>query len=386
MLEISEDDTASGLKVQDYIGLSDALSGACSKVNALSENTEDTLQDTDLRLELGLGLGLPSGPAVKAEGDRREAHFARQDSSQIELICASSVSGLGSSFSSKKWTKRGFQDAMIAMSSLKNAESDAAQSKHGSFALMWSSSNSTVPTWRPGVHDTITNHAPVMGRTHTSEDKTENVLVNDGRSSKDRVVGWPPVRGRSHTLEDKTENANVNDGPSSKDRFVGWPPVRGRAHTSEDQAENAIVNDGPPSKNRVVGWPPVRSYRRQTLAQPAETFVKVNMDGITVGRKVDLNAYSSYESLLQALEEMFQPSINVAQVTSSREHDLKHFLLASDSEYVLTYEDKDGDWMLVGDVPWSMFVSTVKRLRITRGSEATGSGTGALDELSLHGR
>ena len=22
------------------------------------------------------------------------------------------------------------------------------------------------------------------------------------------------------------------------------------------------------------------------------------------------------------------------------------------AEYVLTYEDKDGDWMLVGDVPW----------------------------------
>lgn len=22
------------------------------------------------------------------------------------------------------------------------------------------------------------------------------------------------------------------------------------------------------------------------------------------------------------------------------------------SEYVLTYEDKDSDWMLVGDVPW----------------------------------
>ena len=24
----------------------------------------------------------------------------------------------------------------------------------------------------------------------------------------------------------------------------------------------------------------------------------------------------------------------------------------SGSEFVLTYEDKDGDWMLVGDVPW----------------------------------
>lgn len=26
--------------------------------------------------------------------------------------------------------------------------------------------------------------------------------------------------------------------------------------------------------------------------------------------------------------------------------------LLHDSEYVLTYEDRDGDWMLVGDVPW----------------------------------
>lgn len=26
--------------------------------------------------------------------------------------------------------------------------------------------------------------------------------------------------------------------------------------------------------------------------------------------------------------------------------------LVHGSEYVLTYEDKDGDWMLVGDVPW----------------------------------
>jgi auxin-responsive protein IAA len=26
--------------------------------------------------------------------------------------------------------------------------------------------------------------------------------------------------------------------------------------------------------------------------------------------------------------------------------------LLNGSEFVLTYEDKDGDWMLVGDVPW----------------------------------
>ncbi|KAJ7549399.1 hypothetical protein O6H91_07G052200 [Diphasiastrum complanatum] len=42
------------------------------------------------------------------------------------------------------------------------------------------------------------------------------------------------------------------------------------------------------------------------------------------------------------------------------------------SDYVITYEDKDGDLMLVGDVPWGMFIVTVKRLRIMKGSEAIG--------------
>lgn len=34
-------------------------------------------------------------------------------------------------------------------------------------------------------------------------------------------------------------------------------------------------------------------------------FVKVNMDGTLIGRKVDLNAHGCYETLAQALENMF---------------------------------------------------------------------------------
>lgn len=38
-------------------------------------------------------------------------------------------------------------------------------------------------------------------------------------------------------------------------------------------------------------------------------FVKVNMDGIPIGRKIDLNAHGCYESLVQTLEDMFyQPT------------------------------------------------------------------------------
>ena len=43
----------------------------------------------------------------------------------------------------------------------------------------------------------------------------------------------------------------------------------------------------------------------------------------------------------------------VAQMPfEGRENDPKHSLTFNDSEFVLTYEDKDGDWMMVGDVPW----------------------------------
>lgn len=34
-------------------------------------------------------------------------------------------------------------------------------------------------------------------------------------------------------------------------------------------------------------------------------YVKVNIDGIAIGRKVDLNAHSCYETLAQTLEDMF---------------------------------------------------------------------------------
>lgn len=88
-------------------------------------------------------------------------------------------------------------------------------------------------------------------------------------------------------------------------------------------------------------------------------------------------------------------------------------LLDGSSDFVLTYEDREGDWMLVGDVPWGyatknlanifytlesdsmlrwfssmgemltvscfcfyfrMFLSSVKRFRIMRTSDANGLG------------
>ncbi|KAJ7537445.1 hypothetical protein O6H91_11G006000 [Diphasiastrum complanatum] len=171
-------------------------------------------------------------------------------------------------------------------------------------------------------------------------------------------------------------------------------------------ARNATVKEerANTSSPAVVGWPPVQSFRKNSMvasqskppsegegpsaASPVQLaeddviskFVKVYMDGVPIGRKVDLKANNSYEKLSTALEEMFQQFIigrwGLDKLLATREKPLpsngKQLNFSHGSDYVMTYEDKDGDLMLVGDVPWSLFASTVKRLRIMKGCEAIG--------------
>lgn len=54
-------------------------------------------------------------------------------------------------------------------------------------------------------------------------------------------------------------------------------------------------------------------------------FVKVNMDGLTIGRKVDLSAHACYETLAQSIEEMFfKPSTTINSIRKS-----SHFFSSS---------------------------------------------------------
>lgn len=71
------------------------------------------------------------------------------------------------------------------------------------------------------------------------------------------------------------------------------------------------------------------------------------MDGAPYLRKIDLKVYKGYPELLKALENMFKLTIGEY---SEREG-------YKGSEYAPAYEDKDGDLMLVGDVPWESVLS-----------------------------
>ncbi|KAE8682404.1 Auxin-induced protein 22A [Hibiscus syriacus] len=128
--------------------------------------------------------------------------------------------------------------------------------------------------------------------------------------------------------------------------------------TEED--ENGKNN----GKSQVVGWPPICSYRKKNSfgdkdgSKTSKFYVKVSMDGAPFLRKIDLALHKGYSDLATELEKLFGEALRDAD----------------SCEFVPIYEDKDGDWMLAGDVPWEMFIESCKRLRMMKRADVKGFG------------
>lgn len=61
------------------------------------------------------------------------------------------------------------------------------------------------------------------------------------------------------------------------------------------------------------------------------------MQGMAVGRAVDLTKYNCYKDLLRKLEEMF---------------DIQGELYDTPNKWKVVYTDDEDDMMMVGDDPW----------------------------------
>ncbi|KAK6921691.1 AUX/IAA domain [Dillenia turbinata] len=96
-------------------------------------------------------------------------------------------------------------------------------------------------------------------------------------------------------------------------------------------------------------------------------YVKVNMEGVLVGRKVCIPDHADYSSLALQLEEMF----GRYSLCGLR-------LFQAGSDFSLFYQDTKDNWRAVGDVPWKEFADCVKRLKIARRTEGHLSSSSAL--------
>ncbi|KAK6912579.1 AUX/IAA domain [Dillenia turbinata] len=142
----------------------------------------------------------------------------------------------------------------------------------------------------------------------------------------------------------------------------------------------------------IVGWPPINSLRKKLLYQhhhhhqnqhgriennrtdesrphsrSNSMYVKVKMEGVAIGRKIDLNLYHSYQTLKENLISMFSKNPRSELDVSAN--------------YTLAYQDREGEWLIAGDVPWRAFINSVHRLEILNNAGSVPSRT-LIDEVA----
>ncbi|XP_052620525.1 auxin-responsive protein IAA26 isoform X1 [Lactuca sativa] len=174
-----------------------------------------------------------------------------------------------------------------------------------------------------------------------------------------------PTNSSSNTLMFKSSSKRVAQPPA----VVGWPPVR-------SSRKNIMTSSYSNKVSSVDEKVPIDRSGGKKLSSDNETslYVKINMDGVVIGRKVDLKAYDNYQSLSSAVDELFRGHLAArgdasSRITNKQKDATTVGLLEGNGEFTLVYEDNEGDRILVGDVPWDMFICSAKRLRVLKTCE-----------------
>lgn len=94
---------------------------------------------------------------------------------------------------------------------------------------------------------------------------------------------------------------------------------------------------------------------QESQTRQIRSCTKVHMQGIAVGRAVDLTRFNCYEDLLRKLEDMFEIEGELRGVTK---------------KWQVVYTDDEDDMMMVGDDPWHEFCSMVRKIFIYSTEEA----------------
>ncbi|KAL2490249.1 Auxin response factor 18 [Abeliophyllum distichum] len=149
---------------------------------------------------------------------------------------------------------------------------------------------------------------------------------------------------------DLRNNAN-NNPPVQKEMNV--PNITSKCANDVDRMNNRDVLKSSKESKHVVEVLPNDTQRKQSFTSTARTRTKVQMQGISVGRAVDLSALEGYDDLITELEKMFEIKGE----------------LRPKNKWDIVYTDDEGDVMLVGDDPWSEFCKIVKKICIYSSDE-----------------
>ncbi|KAJ0089960.1 hypothetical protein Patl1_13055 [Pistacia atlantica] len=161
------------------------------------------------------------------------------------------------------------------------------------------------------------------------------------------LLHWNNEPNDEDDPKDLENNSSFDSNKTAEeDVVVGWPPIKTwrKKIWHQDQGRQAKPKNNQAVKNIGFG-------SRSAQSKSNSMYVKVKMEGMAIARKIDLSLHDSFETLTTTLISMFCVW-----------HD-------DSNNYKLTYQDKEGDWLIAQDVPWRTFIRTVQRLKLLKISE-----------------
>ncbi|KAJ6307960.1 hypothetical protein OIU76_017694 [Salix suchowensis] len=217
-------------------------------------------------------------------------------------------------------------------------------------------------------------------------------LFQDSMEDSKSVSPWPVFSGYSTPLSSKSKNDPIPD-PSDKGRksevpasyrlfgidLVNHPlsstPIEVPAQpmsicsgateghglgtlstVDSDQKSEASKEQKPEQLQKSP-----KEIQSKQSSTSTRSRTKVQMQGIAVGRAVDLTMLKGYSQLIDELEQLF---------------DIKGQLHPRD-KWEIVYTDDEGDMMLVGDDPWAEFCNMARRIFICSSQDVKKMGPGS---------
>ncbi|KAK3228109.1 hypothetical protein Dsin_007971 [Dipteronia sinensis] len=228
------------------------------------------------------------------------------------------------------------------------------------------------------------NNSNSMSRTQTDGDwlasphvSFSQHLFQDAVDDNKSVSAWPAVSGYSTPQSTKMNNDSMHGKPEEAKKTETAPSCRlfgfeliNRSITSTAMEKAAVSSlttevhihsnvsaDSDHKSDFSKAFKETKeqlhvsakeTHSRQSCSTSTRSRTKVQMQGVAVGRAVDLTMLDGYDHLIDELEEMF---------------DIKG-QLCTRNKWEIVYTDDEGDMMLVGDDPWDEFCNMVKRIYV----------------------
>ncbi|XP_027349955.1 auxin response factor 9-like isoform X2 [Abrus precatorius] len=239
-------------------------------------------------------------------------------------------------------------------------------------------SDNSIHMWHHKQNDNskISSNGISMNQTEaswlSSRSCAPSHFYHDTTDDNKSVAAWPiskthSERLNSDHLHDKFEKDITKLEAATSCRLFGIELID-HARNNSPSVEKTLVDAtnacGVTSESRTdvrlkcdISMASKEWKKEQPQVSPKETQIKqigsrsctkVRMQGVAVGRAVDLTTLNGYDQLVDELEKMFD--INGQ--------------LQSRDKWEIVFTDDEGDMMLVGDDPWPEFCNMVRRIFI----------------------